>query len=241
MDAVVFALGLGAIAFAVAAVATRVDRRLTLASALLFAVYLALDDLVTGLPTAVPALDFLPGDWNWEGKFFSIALAVGVIAIFGLSRDAVGLTLRQRNLKSSLVVAALYLPWAATLGLMFKPGLSTETLAFQATMPGIAEELALRGVAPALLLGLLRGKPGVVGVPWAVVAVSGILFGVWHALGYADGAFSFDVTSALLTGFGGLVACWLRFKSGSLLLPVVLHSAANVLFHLAPWLAGSGT
>ena len=60
-------------------------------------------------------------------------------------------------------------------------------------------------------------------------------------LGYSDGAFSFDVTSALLTGFGGLVACWLRFNSGSLLLPVVLHSAANVLFHLAPWLAGSGT
>ena len=69
-----------------------------------------------------------------------------------------------------------------------------------------------------------------------VVAVSGILFGVWHALGYSNGAFSFDWMSALLTGVGGLVACWLRINSGSLLLPVVLHGAANVLFHLVPWM-----
>jgi uncharacterized protein len=232
MDTVIYSLSFAAIAFVVAVAFKPLDRRLTLIFCLLFAIYLALDDLATGLPKLSPLFGFLPGRWNWEGKIYSILLSVAVILALGISPKAVGLTLAQRNIKASVITTILYIPWAVTLGLLFKPGISAETLAFQATMPGLAEELALRGVAPALLLGLIRGRQPPEATPWAVVFITAIMFGVWHGFGYSDGAFSLEPISALLTGFGGLIACWLRFNSGSLLFPVLLHGLANVAFHL---------
>ena len=50
-----------------------------------------------------------------------------------------------------------------------------ETLAFQATMPGLAEELVYRGILPALLLGLVRHKPMEDGIPWAVVLATSVI------------------------------------------------------------------
>ncbi|MND07148.1 hypothetical protein D3C83_289500 [compost metagenome] len=57
-----------------------------------------------------------------------------------------------------------------------------------------------------------------------------------HGLGYADGAYSFDVGPALWTFSGGIVYGWLRFSTGSLLFPLLAHSLANVAFHLTPLL-----
>lgn len=224
----VFALA----AFCIAVATWPLDRRVTLGSAAAFALYLAADDLVTGLPRLLPMLDILPGAWNWDGKLYSLALAAAIILALRLSPAQLGLVWPQARLRLATVVSLAYVAWATWLGHHFGTSYSPETLAFQATMPGLAEELAYRGLAPALLLGLaLRG--GRADPPHAaVILATALVFGLWHGLAYSQGDISMDWTSAALTGFGGLVAGWLRFATRSLLFPVLVHGVANVAFQL---------
>lgn len=233
METVIFSLSFAAIAFLIFIAFKYFDKRLTFAFGLLFAAYLGLDDLVTGLPSGSSTFSFTGGEWNWSGKIYSLVLSVMVVIGLGIKPKALGLTLSQRNLKASLIALFLFTLWGFSLGLLFKPSVpSVETLAFQASMPGIVEELVYRGIAPAILLGLIRGKEPSQGIPWAVVLITAIMFGIWHGLSYSDAAFSFDPMSALFPFIGSIVGGWLRFNSGSLLFPILAHSFANVAFHL---------
>ena len=234
MEAVIFALSFSAIAFLIFLVLRHYDQRLTFAFGVLFAAYLGLDDVVTGLPSTLSAFSFVGGEWNWSGKIYSLLLSIVVMLGLGIRPKALGLTLSQRNLKASLVALFLFGLWGLSLGLHFKPSVpSVETLAFQATMPGIVEELVYRGIAPAILLGVIRGKEPSQGIPWTVVLITSVAFGMWHGLSYSDAAFSFDGMSALFPFIGSIAGGWLRFHSGSLLLPILAHSFANVAFHLS--------
>jgi len=100
----------------------------------------------------------------------------------------------------------------------------------------LPEELAFRGVVLGLLLRRL-------GARWAVVA-SSVLFGLWHvtsAIGLTDenqavgdhlgrglaGDLAGIGGAVLATAAAGVVLCWLRLRTGSLLAPVGLHWAVN--------------
>lgn len=219
------------------------DRRLTLGAGLLFALYVGLDDVMTGLPSILPASGFLPGDWNWEGKVYSLLLSALVIvglkvAGFELDRRALGLVAHVRDAKVTVPATMLLIALSTTLGLVFRPGAADlETLLFQPTMPALAEELAWRGIAPALLLSLHAGRTLPAGIPWAVVAITGIGFGLWHGLSYGASGLSFDAMSALFPLIGGLAYGWLRFRSGSLVLPILAHGLGNLAFVVAGGLA----
>jgi membrane protease YdiL (CAAX protease family) len=234
MDALIFAIAFAGAAAVVFLAAASADRKVTVAFALLGALYLGLDDVVTGLASA-SAVFSLPGaDWNWVGKIFSLLLSALVIVALRLSPEAVGLTLKQNHKKVGIAALVLLAIWGTCLGLLFKPGpADVETLAFQATMPGIAEELVYRGICPAILLGLIYRRAPVPGTPWAVILATSIVFGIWHGLGYSGGSFTWDTLSALIPFVGSIPAGWLRFKTGSLLVPVLGHGIANVAFHVA--------
>jgi len=237
MDALIYSSALAAIAAVTFLFARQFDKRIALAFALLSALYLGADDFVTGLPTQVSGLDILGGRWNWTGKFASLLLSSAAIVGFGLSPATVGLTFRQRHAKTGLIGIACFIVWGACLGLLFHPGApDAETLAFQATMPGLAEELVCRGIVPALLLGLIRSKGPVSDTPWAVNLATSVMFGVWHGLSYSHGRFGFDPMPALFPFIGSIPGGWLRFKTGSLVVPVLGHGLANVAFHVAGWL-----
>ena len=239
MDSVAFSVSFAAISAAVFLLARQFDKRILVTLAFLCAIYLAADDLVTGLPSIVPSLDILGGSKNWTGKLFSLALSAAVIARLGLSPYAVGLTFKQRHTRIGLFAILFFIVWGTCLGLLFKPGTpNEEILAFQATMPGLSEELVYRGIAPALLLGLLHHKGPTSDIPWAVILATSVVFGVWHGLSYSSGQFGFDVMSALFPFIGSIPGGWLRFKTGSLVFPVLAHSLANVAFHVA---GGLGT
>ena len=234
MDTLVFSLAFAGCALVAGLLARGFDRRIAIAGALLFAAYLALDDLATGLPHLVPALHFLPGEWNWSGKLLSLAFSAIVILALRLSPDAVGLRWRQEHARTGWIAIGLFIAWGACLGMLFKPGVpDAETLAFQATMPGLAEEIAYRGIAPALLLSLWPRKPHVDGIPWAVIVATSVLFGLWHALSYSGGRFGFDLMSGLFPFLGSLPGGWLRFRTKSLVVPIAGHALANVAFHVA--------
>lgn len=96
----------------------------------------------------------------------------------------------------------------------------------------LPEELAFRG----LLLPLLGRRHGVL----VATLLSSALFGLWHVLaalgggaanaaiaelvgGDAAGTMLRVVITVLFTSAAGVVLCWLRLRSGSLLAPVLAH------------------
>jgi membrane protease YdiL (CAAX protease family) len=110
----------------------------------------------------------------------------------------------------------------------------------------VAEELAFRGV----LWAMLARRHG----EWVATAVSSVLFGLWHVLPALGGGAANELATGalgggtagtaarvagtvLLTTAGGVVFCWLRVRSGSLLAPVLLHWALNACGVLAVQLA----
>jgi uncharacterized protein len=210
------------------------DRKIPITGAVLCAVYLAIDDLATGLPKLIPAFRFLAGNWNWSGKLLSLALSIAVIVALKLSADAIGLRFKQEHPRIAFLSLIGFVAWGAILGLLFQPGsYDLETIAFQATMPGLAEELAYRGVAPALLLWLLYSKGHVEGIPWVVIVATSLMFGIWHSLSFSGGQIGFEIMSGLFPFLGSIAGGWLRFKTRSLLIPVLGHGLANVAFHVA--------
>jgi uncharacterized protein len=214
----------------------RLDKRLTILAGALFATYIGLDDVATSLASITSAANLFGGNWNWDGKVYSLLLSMFVIVLFKLDPRAVGLTLAQRNARSSLIGLLAFTLVSFSLGFLFKPATpNLETVAFQLTMPGLAEELAYRGIAPAILLGLvgLSAKHDVPSAtPWVVIFITAVAFGLWHGLGFKNFEISFDAMSALFPFLGGIAYGWLRFNSGSLALPILAHGLGNVAFLL---------
>lgn len=95
----------------------------------------------------------------------------------------------------------------------------------------VLEELAFRGVLLALLAERMSTS--------TAVAVSSLLFGLWHIHPTLDGLSANDlatssttrvaaVTAAVVfTAASGALFCGLRLGSGSLLAPIVVHTATN--------------
>lgn len=180
--------------------------------------------------------DFVGGDWNWQGKLSALAatLAIAALPAFGWARCGITFEQAPGSLKPAAAVALLYCALFAVLALAFpsdSPG--REEVAFQLTMPGFEEELFYRGVLLFALDRAFRGRLRLLGIDWGWGAVlSCALFGLAHAFSYADGSFSFDPLTMALTALPSFIAVWLRVRTGSLALPVVLHNFGNSIFFL---------
>jgi uncharacterized protein len=236
MDALICDVALFALSFLAFLALRPFDKRLAYVFGILFAAYVAVDDQVTGLGWT--AFRFIhAGYWNWSGKLCSLLLSILVILALRMTAEATGLVLPRKNVRIGAIALVPLILLGVVLGLVYKPEPpSAETLAFQLLMPAAAEELVYRGIAPALLLGLIRGRNPPPEIPWVVIAIAAVPYSLVHGLSYADGAFAFDLSSALWTLSGGFVYGWLRFSTGSLLFPLIAHSFTNVAFQLAPLL-----
>lgn len=234
MESLLFSLSFMSIAFLIFISIKHFDKRLTFSFGLLFSIYLGFDDLVTSLPAVSPLFRLMDGDWNWSGKVYSLIFSGFVIMLFGIKAKSIGLTFKQNNLGASLIALLLFSIWGLSVGLLFEPPPpSLETLLFQAFMPGIVEEVAYRGIAPVLLLGLLHNNEIDGKIPWSIIFITAATFGVWHGLSFSNGEFSIDILSAFFPFVGSIAGGWLRFSSGSLVFPILAHSAGNIAFHLS--------
>jgi len=192
----------------------------------------AYDALLTRGYGHIP-IRFWPSDWNWEGKTLAMVLSLTVASLPMLGWRRVGLTLRQdrRGIVGALVLCGLLTALFGGLALYFPgEGFDVDSLAFELTMPGLDEELFYRGVL-LLMLNEAFGKPvRVLGASmgWGAVA-SSVAFGLAHALGYEHGAFTFDAVLMATTGGPALLLVWLKEKTGSLVLPIVMHNFANAI------------
>lgn len=218
-------LALATAPFVAAALWASPERRWAWAA--LFLGLLALDDLAVSVAHAVPALR-IGAEWNWTGKLVCTGWALAFVALGPLSRGEAGVTLRQRpgSVRPALVATLAVAAVSFGIGAAFGGGpFGAETLAFQLTMPGVAEELVYRGV---LLAVLHRAVPSATGAArWGPVVVTSVAFGLWHGLGVDGGAVSFDALSASFPFAGGLAFGWLRERTGSVLFPTLAHNTGN--------------
>lgn len=180
-------------------------------------------------------LEWTALSWNWPGKILATLMTAMIIwrAPVDPARD-LGLTLEQTPGSTGpvAIVFALYcaLVWGIEFWLNGAAGLvvpSGETLAFQAVMPSLEEELLFRGLALFVLARAFASPlPSGVWFGPAAIALS-LAFGLNHAVSYSGG-WHFNGMAFALTGLFGLTATWMRLKSGSLLFPFLLHSASNL-------------
>lgn len=190
------------------------------------------DLLLTNAYGLIPNL--LPGaEWNWQGKTLALlaTLAVASHPRFGWRRAGITWVQAPGSLRSCAPVALAYVLFFVAIGLAFPTeAASAETIAFQLTMPSLEEEPFYRGIVLLALYEAFAGRHRALGVDWSWGALlSCLLFGLAHAFSYADGQFALDPIYLALTAVPSLLAVWLRLRSGSLLLPVVLHSVGNAV------------
>lgn len=208
-----------------------------------FAVVLLIDNLVLVTPYAVPSLQAPGLTYNWTGKLLSFGF--GLTCLYGLriaSPRECGWTLRQApgSLRPALLLFALIvIIETPLLWLMTPAGPSTiEDHLFQLTLPGLDEELMYRGILLALLDRTIPPSRTIAGAKmgWAAPATA-VLFGAVHAMHInADWSIHLNWMAGILPGIGGLILVWMRARTGSLLLPILLHNVMNEAGPLIVWI-----
>jgi len=170
---------------------------------------------------------------NWQGKLLALLFTLAVASHEGFGLRNCGITLAQtergRPLTYGVAITLLVgiALWAATGD---KSQWSAENALFQMTMPGLEEETFYRGV---LLFALSKAFPesirGLgVSVGWGAVLVA-IMFGFGHGFYFSGGALVMDWWLAVNTGITGAFLLWLRLRTGSIVLPVVVHNTGNLM------------
>lgn len=169
--------------------------------------------------------------WNWQGKILALTatLVIAALPAFGFRRSGLTFAQAKGSLKSAIPVAMVYVAVFVIIGRLFPDaGANPETVAFQLTLPGLEEEPFYRGI---LLLALDRaftGRVTFLGLDWGWGAVlSCALFGLAHAFGFSHSHFTFDAVTMAVTALPSFIAVWLRLRTGSVLLPILLHNFGN--------------
>ena len=115
-------------------------------------------------------------------------------------------------------------------------GPSPETIAYEATMPGLAEELCWRGIVFVLLgraYSQTTGGPNL--FPAALCAT--VLFGLCHGFSIDNGLFRFACLPFVFATIFGTGLAFLRLRVKSLPTLVATHNIANVCSDLVNGLA----
>ena len=218
------ALGIAAAAALMAAAWRDPQRRAWALAAIAGGIlYLAL----RGLPPLLGAGEGARGEnWNWGGHLLALAgmlaLAAALSRRAGLAPREMGFA-RPGNLGAAALVGATALLASYPLHVItagrIEP-IPAQTWLFVATMPGLVEEIAFRGV---LLAAAERAAPAtrfIAGVP--VTLGAALLTAAFVGLH----GFGVGVLVSVLPG--ALLYLWLRLRTGSLLLPIVAHNLWNL-------------
>lgn len=224
----------GALIFLVAAfsIVIRKTPRLlpAVAAVLSFFIYIAAERQFFGM---APRPELFAGAWNWYGKLLGVGVvSMAILVLPNVGLRGTGITFRQ-NTKSLLPAIIVTLLWAGVIWggeYLTKDGGSTdmESLAFQATMPGISEELMFRGLLLLLLNQAFDFNWSLFGAKLGAGAIlTSVLFGLVHGFGMQDGQIYFFLVPVLVTGVAGFVFAYLKERTGSLLFPIFSHNLTN--------------
>jgi membrane protease YdiL (CAAX protease family) len=206
---------------------------------LLFSFFFIMMQFFLRLPINAPELDIIEGSWNWSGKIY--ATTASLIFYFStkhLFQHHQYLKIQQslNSRKKVRLIFFIILLYAIAEGLFFyNKNFNGETLLFQATLPGIEEELAYRAIMLGLLSTLLVDKFKIFKfyIHSPTIWIIGILFGLIHALKLnTDWSLSFNGIYFIKTFVLGVIWNWMTLKTKSILLPIVSHNLANFIPNL---------
>ena len=177
-------------------------------------------------PQLMPGAQNLGEHWNWSGHLLALSGMVALAALLrrraGLSAGDLGLAAPVHLGTATAVTAAALL---ASYGLNRASGgqlqdVPAETWLFLATMPGLVEEMAFRGV---LLAAAERAAPATRRLAGVRVSTGALLltlaFVAMHGVGL--GTLISVLPAAMLY-------LWLRLATGSVLVPIVAHNLWNL-------------
>jgi uncharacterized protein len=218
----------------VALLTGRTKKRMLL---LVVACVLLLDMTLAMAPSIGP---FRGLTWNWQGKLLETIVTVFFAALLsGVSLRDLGLGFRlEPGSARSVWIAALLCIAGAAVPLCLGAGLplTRETLLFEATLPGLSEELVYRGAMQSLL-------DRVFDRPWKLLGASlgwgsllpALYFTALHVVQVGkQGSIAFSLgglPSALILG---LMLAWMRERSGSVWPGVVAHNGFDTMLVVGP-------
>ncbi|MDP2455212.1 MULTISPECIES: type II CAAX prenyl endopeptidase Rce1 family protein [unclassified Kaistella] len=204
-----------------------------------FILYFLADSYLQFLSHHFFSLEFIGLKFAWLSKFLSLLLSLIIIfTINKTDREEIGFTTNTNNkkhLKLGVLIFLGFLVFDIIFKLILFPKggfFDIETFAFQATLPGLTEEIAYRGIQLWMLDKVSPPKWNVKGIKfgWGFIIVT-ILFGVAHGMALtADYEFKFDIITIIyLTLISSLSLGLLRKFSGNLIYPVLGHNVINIL------------
>jgi len=175
----------------------------------------------------------------WLGKFLSLAISLSVIYFAGKNdRKEIGFTTStntKNQVKFGILVFLGFLLFDFVFKFILFPKGETfdlETFAFQATMPGLTEEILFRGIYLWIFDKVFLPNWNYRGIQfgWSFIIVT-LLFGVAHGVVLtSDYQFKFDIiTIVYLTLISSLSLGILRKFSGNLIYSIVGHNVINVM------------
>ncbi len=177
----------------------------------------------------------------WQSMLFETALALlAIFAVGGLVHAGVTLRISAQAWRACLIATGLAAVYTAvrSLGLNYfglgtpPPQMHTEMFLYLLTMPGIAEELAYRGVMQPWL-NRVFGRPWRVfgaQIGWGWV-LTGVVFWAMHAF-RLDDAFqvSFYWPTLTMPLVMGIIMGWMRERSGSIVPGILAHNLVNLVW-----------
>lgn len=195
--------------------------------------------LLTHITISVLNISLFEGQrWNWAGKGAAFILALlfaFIVSGFKPGKFGLTLTIKHSGAKPILLVCFIYL--IIRLGLYFilvndKGGFNAEAILFQATLPGLQEELVYRGI----LLGLLNSvfitstwTLFKVIFGWAAILTS-LLFGLSHGINVTENfGIHFNYFAFLRTAFDGMLFALLAEKTKSIFPGILFHNLLNLV------------
>lgn len=181
----------------------------------------------------VPRIAFFESyKMNWQGQLFVVLLSLGFV--FGtkiLTPKQAGFTFKIRK--------SVWLPLIvfSTIGVAFNiyvrgfEGISTtgEYVLYQLTMPGLAEEMAFRGVLLGLLNLVFLSRRKILGAElgWGGVILS-LAFGLGHSVYFdANRQLQFAQDAFLVTTILSAIMTYLKEKGESIIPSVIFHNIYN--------------
>jgi membrane protease YdiL (CAAX protease family) len=179
-------------------------------------------------------------NWNWEGKILSAIISI--IFIFAskkyletITYEDYKISFRHRGYAKRAVFfcAAALVVILIIRYFMFNDtqAFNIETLLFQATIPGLDEELCFRGIYLALLNLAFTKRTKFLGAEFGLgLIITSIQFGLAHALliGINTG-FTFNIYIFVYTAIIGFILGLLAESTKSLILPIASHNGYNVV------------
>jgi len=191
--------------------------------------------LVLRLPFYYADLEIIGGQWNWTGKVYAIVWSILFLYIFqNRFQDFVSFQIKSSGNIWGLFFFVILVAVVVGIFFYFKSW-DTETLLFQATMPGIDEEISYRGIMLGILTTIMVSEKRIgrwqIHYPdiWAV----SLLFGFVHGLKLSsDFQLTFDAIYFIHTFILGWIWGYMTIKSKSIYLSMLSHNLSNFIPNL---------